>query len=108
MPGWKSVPSERTGNADPRDRASAADGDCIPDGTAEMQCLWRDVHRSGYDRAAEVWHWNAFQPDGATGRTTGNAAPGGHAVGVDGGSREADQMRAGRVDPAGCAGQCGA
>ena len=35
-----------------------------------------DSHRRGDDRAVEVWYWNALQPDGAAGGTTGDAAPG--------------------------------
>jgi hypothetical protein len=40
--------------------------------------------------------------------TTGDSLAGDHAVGVDGGSREVAQTRAGRVHPAGGAGRCDA
>src|ERR1019366_10414461 len=123
MPRRKSVSPEGTGDAAPNCRAGATGSYRVRDGAAALQCLWTDVHgrrarkcrhgevrhhSRGDDSAVEVWHWCAFQPDGAAGRTTGDAAPGFHAVGVDGAGRRVDRTGTERVDPAGRTGQCDA
>ena len=71
----KSVPPERTGDADPHCGTASAGSDRVRDGKAALQWLWRGIHRRrtavggpgkvrchcrGYDRAFEIWHGNAL------------------------------------------------
>src|SRR5215469_11225553 len=62
-------------------------------------------HSGGDDRAAEVRDGNAIPSYGAAGSATGNAAAGGHPMGVVGAGGPGDQTGAERVDPAGGAGR---
>jgi hypothetical protein len=102
MPRGKSVPAERTEDADPHCGTGAAESDRVRDGAAALQCLWRGVHRRGAtrrrhgkvrrhrrgdDRAAEVWHGVPFNRMERLEDTTGDSIAGGHAVGVDGAAR---------------------
>ena len=109
MPRRKSVPAERTEDADPHRGTGAAESDRVRDGTAALQCLRPGVHRrrnpvgvgpEKYDTTAvamiALLKYGTGMPFNRMERleeTTGDSVAGGHAVGVDGGRREVAQTR---------------